>query len=214
MFFGVGGWIRVGNGVFGEVAGVRSGVTGRKRFLGKELSHRLFWGCFVAFTCSESVHGGLLSSLFEDVGDEGWGADDIAGWDLGDAQGVEECLAIELTGDLDGGAVAEVGLDVAVEVGSYAVDVVLNQRIEVGAFGEDGTGIFVGAFEGAFLVGAAGVAVKDANGALGGAERFDFAGGAEFGAAIGEEDGEEGERFDAVGTEAFGKVLVGGGDAV
>ena len=71
----------------------------------------------------------------------------------------------------------------------------------------------MGAFDGAFLEGAVGVAVEDADGVLGGAEVFDGGGGAEFGAAVGEGDGEEAGRFDAVSAEALGEVLVGGGDA-
>ena len=73
--------------------------------------------------------------------------------------------------------------------------------------------VCVGAFDGAFLEGAVGVAVEDADGVLGGAEVFDGGGGAEFGAAVGEGDGEEAGRFDAVSAEALGEVLVGGGDA-
>ena len=69
----------------------------------------------------------------------------------------------------------------------------------------------MGTFDSAFLVGALGVAVEDLDGILGGAEGVDGGGGAEFGAAVGEGDGEEAGRFDAMSAEALGEVLVGGG---
>lgn len=166
--------------------------------------------------------GGLLSCSFGEWlgagsgltgGEEGGGEDDVAGVDFGDVEGIEEGLAVAFAGDGDGGAIAEDGADVAVVVRGDAVDVSLGEVVEGVAGGEDAAEVCVGAFDGAFLEGAVGVAVEDADGVLGGAEVFDGGGGAEFGAAVGEGDGEEAGRFDAVSAEALGEVLVGGGDA-
>ena len=146
-------------------------------------------------------------------GEEGRSEDDVARRDFGDVEGVEEGLAVAFAGDGDGGAVAEDGADVAVVVRGDAIDVMLGEMVEGAAGGEDAAEVCVGAFDGAFLEGAVGVAVEDADGVLGGAEAFDGGGGTEFGAAVGKGDGEEAGRFDAMSAEALGEVLVGGGDA-
>ena len=146
-------------------------------------------------------------------GEEGRSEDDVARRDFGDVEGVEEGLAVAFAGDGDGGAVAEDGADVAVVVRGDAIDVMLGEMVEGAAGGEDAAEVCVGALDGAFLEGAVGVAVEDADGVLGGAEAFDGGGGTEFGAAVGKGDGEEAGRFDAMSTEALGEVLVGGGDA-
>lgn len=88
--------------------------------------------------------------------EEGGGEDDVAGVDFGEVEGVEEGLAVAFPGDGDGGAVAEVGVDVAVEVGGDEVKVALGEVVEGGAAGKDAAEVHVGAFEGAFLVGALG----------------------------------------------------------